>query len=234
MRKKCWVFLIPTKNASKISLDVGNRKLFLGDDVTCLNDLYINQHLYITSDDEIKEGDWCVDMMPDDEGIIRDVIYQHKKGLQYLDTSTKRKIIATTDRSLVTKIFSHFSQDLMKVSVYKDIHLPQPSESFIQKYIESYNKGEIIKEVMVEYDITDNLDDLIEAGYSGRDCLNEEYDFSYGVKVDPKDNTITIHTIKESWSREEVISTIKNYISETADCSNMYSKTVLDWCKENL
>ena len=53
-------------------------------------------------------------------------------GLAHKKDELAKKIIATTtDSSLV---------------------LPQPSKQFIQKYVEEYNKGREIKEVLVEYE----------------------------------------------------------------------------------
>ena len=80
------------------------------------------QHLYIISDDEIKEGDWYCSPM----GII-----SRYNGIEKLP-SNWRKIIATTEESS---------------------GLPQPSKQFIEKYIEEYNKGNIITDVLVEYNI---------------------------------------------------------------------------------
>jgi hypothetical protein len=91
-------------------------------------------HLYITSDDEIKEGDWFIKM--NHKG-GKPTLYQESKkafmNSEWLNSSDVNdcfKIITTTDKSL---------------------GLPEPSPAFIQKYISDHNKGNIITEVMVEY-----------------------------------------------------------------------------------
>ena len=95
-------------------------------------------------------------------------IFQHKNHFPI--SIGQRKIIATTDDSL---------------------GLPQPSQQFIQKYIEAYNKGNIITDVLVEYEYL--LDDMVVLPY-------------WKLKVNPKDNTITIKKVKENFTKNEVIS----------------------------
>ncbi|MEW2859388.1 hypothetical protein AB1A63_15220, partial [Lactiplantibacillus paraplantarum] len=51
----------------------------------------VNQHLYILSDDEIKEGDWYHNSI--DNSI--------KQASDWIYVSTCKKIIATTDTSLI-------------------------------------------------------------------------------------------------------------------------------------
>ena len=123
-------------------------------------------NLYIISDDEIKENNTHFYNPHSGQlhisGNHTDYIAINKNGC--------KKIIATTDVSL---------------------GLPQPSEQFIQKYIEEYNKGNIITDVLVEYEYL--LNDMGVIPYW---CL----------KINPKDNTITIRKVKENYTKEEVIS----------------------------
>ena len=59
-KKNCW--LIPTAKPSRLYLgDNGN--LILGlmkNSIESKNNDFTNQNIYITSDEEIKEGDWCI------------------------------------------------------------------------------------------------------------------------------------------------------------------------------
>lgn len=82
-------------------------------------------HLYITSDDEIKEGD-RIYHIKDNYVDSQPAWYDHK-----ILAGTWKKIIASTNQTL---------------------GLPQPSDKLIQAYIEAYNKGEKIEKVLVEYD----------------------------------------------------------------------------------
>lgn len=82
----------------------------------------INQHLYILSDEEIKEGDWYLDL-------DIDIVSKFSKGDKFDIEVLKRlkKIIVSTDKSLES---------------------PRPSDSFIKKYCELGG----IDEVIVEYE----------------------------------------------------------------------------------
>lgn len=127
-------------------------------------------HLNIISNEEIKEGDWCYDE-------LRICLWRKTKEIT-CNGEIYHKIIATTDKSL---------------------GLPQPSQSFIQKYVSEYNKGNIITEMMIEYENSKPY------STSGKEFGSKEFiEANLQVKVD-KDNTITIKKVKDSWSREEVM-----------------------------
>lgn len=83
-----------------------------------------NQHLHILSDDEIKKGDWFINVLQDN------TIYQNNIKNYNTDKNYLKKIIATTDSSL---------------------ELPQIPQSFIQYYVDQYNSGKAIDYVEVEY-----------------------------------------------------------------------------------
>lgn len=94
---------------------------------------YIGQHLYILSDEKIKEGDWYYD--PFDSKI--------RKALSNIDShsifSNCKKIIATTDDTLTFKDDFYIR------------YLPTIPDNFIDKFIAMYNTNPI-KDAMVEYD----------------------------------------------------------------------------------
>jgi hypothetical protein len=161
-------------------------------------------HLYITSDDEIKEGDWFY-------SADYNVIDQLKTNGNIYENNCK-KIIATTDKELWTK------SKITGSDSFLNSPLPQPSESFIQTYIESYNKGEVIKEVMVEYE---NIFDP--KGVTIIDEYSIVPNNHLRVKVNPKDNTITIRMIQDSWNKEEV----------TKLCNESYLNGIRDFGVDN-
>ncbi len=143
------------------------------------------------------------------------VLNSHSKPQQWLGigvlNKNLRKIIATTDSSLIIINNKLDSRDLLHTLI-----LPQPSQSFIEKYIEKYNKGEKIADVMVEYE-----------------SINSHVLGLIRLKVNPKDNTITIKPIKDSWNREEVIKLMNLSIEQgkyAFDQNNWEDK----WIKENL
>jgi len=87
-----------------------------------------SQHLYILSDEEIKEGDWSIDILNNIvEKTNKATVDMLNSGMLHNGNS---KIIATTDLSL---------------------KLPKIPQHFIDKYIIEYNKDNKIEEVMIGY-----------------------------------------------------------------------------------
>ena len=160
--KRAKVVMLPTNEKTNI-INTNQGLLYNSNDY-----IGINQHLYIISDDEIKEGDYyIIDDIPE---LLKN------NGLKFIDDYCK-KVIATTDTSL---------------------GLPQPSKQFIEKYIEEYNKGNIITDVLVEYEYL--LDDRAVLPY-------------WNLKVNTKDNTITIKKLKETYNKEELCQILEKYTS---------------------
>ena len=145
--------------------------------------------LYITSDDEIKEGDWYFDGT--------DFIHKKSKHNNTLVDGNKqaKKIIATTDTSSINIRQMTFMDEATEW-IYD---IPQPSQQFIEKYIEEYNNGNIITDIEVEY----SPSSITIQTYSEQQ-INDNLK-ALTLKINPKDNTITIKKLKDSWNREEVI-----------------------------
>jgi hypothetical protein len=139
LKKKATVLLLPTNKKSE---------LFICNNILSFTNKHQNilagvknypvtyQHLYIVDDSEIKEGDWVykLDCNP--------------KIFKWINTSNTwykdaKKIIATTDK--LTYKYNELGNEL-KV----DYFLPKPSQQFIEKYIEQYNKGNIITDLIVD------------------------------------------------------------------------------------
>ena len=147
------------------------------------------QHLYILSDDEIKEGDWfiaenrpqqCIDILD------KMIHFRDKRGFRIVPYKGSRKIIATTDSSIRSLI--SYDSSVEDSEQYK--YLPSIPQSFIDKYVSEYNKGNTIEEVRVEYE-----DEL---------TPNRQLSSKNRIpKINP-DNTINIKSIKDSWTRDEV------------------------------
>jgi hypothetical protein len=208
--KKCKVVMLPTNEKTTSNLVLYTPKKH---DVikTILNMNNHNQRLYggepdyqyvyILSDNEIKESDWCID--------FNCKIFKHENHFPI--NIGQRKIIATTNKSL---------------------GLPQPSLSFIEKYVEEYNKGNIITEVLVEYVEIDGYGNIENHQTHYRELI---------PKVNPKDNTITIKKVKDSWSREEVEKLlndlhlfVRNNCTSNRETRITVSKLTKQWIEENL
>lgn len=197
--KRAKVVMLPTAKASmdciskcvKIT-DKAFEEEFVGKLAVIVNPYYVDNynngtysnhtphHIYIISDDEIKEGDWIVS----GTNTLAQCIYP--ENVHHKDI---KKIIATTDNSLfVTQQNDYLGQAI--------IQLPQPSETFIQKYVEEHNKGNVITDVMVEYK-------TMNKGYTNK--LDKPYQEIDILKVNSKENTITIKKVKDTFTKEDLI-----------------------------
>lgn len=178
-----------------------------------------NFHIYILSDDEIKEGDWFINF-----NNIPTKFSETNGGTSKYIKDNCLKIIATTDESL-----------LFKLGGLYPVSLPQPSQSFIEKYVESYNKGMIITNVMIEYEEYDN-GYLIQSMEAYETALINCRDIEQRLKINPKDNTITIKRVKNSWNKEEVRDLLDNLWDYVMDNNHnkSNSKEYNKWIEQNL
>jgi hypothetical protein len=203
MFKRCKVVMLPTnQKAHKRDLVIhpDSKKLFQFqfEFNRCIE---VAQHLYILSDDEIKVSDWYM-VLPEDS--VRQC------NMKFHPHRDFKKIIASTDPSLSLqckycgriKVISsglcgncgRFSSNL----------LPSPSQSFIEKYVEEYNKRNKIEDIMIEYEEETNTQIANEIPLG--------LHIPEHIKINSKDNTITIKKIKDSWTREEVVDLINKAI----------------------
>jgi hypothetical protein len=140
--QECDVVMLPALKESRIEKYEGS----LNDEYLVLdripnkgrgNSVFKPQHLYILSNDEIKEGDWYVNS--------GGCLFQ---AIKYLPLSTDRKIIATTDTSL--KSYNQ-EYDPRSKTGREWLYLPQIPQSFIEYFITEFDEGNVITKVMVEY-----------------------------------------------------------------------------------
>ena len=190
--KKAKVVMLPTNEPSKIGNLVTYQKCNLAkvikEGINPKDSTVQFWNLYIISDDEIKENNTHFYNPHSGQlhisGNHTDYIAINKNGC--------KKIIATTDTSL----YIHQKETISLPE--RVFYLPQPSQQFIQKYIEEYNKGNVITDVLVEYNYF--LDDNGVLPY-------------WNLKVNPKDNTITIKKIKDNYTKEELCQILEKYTS---------------------
>ena len=149
----------------------------------------------ISPDEEIKKGEYYYSYIT---GKVGKAISNGGEPL------TDKKIIASTNELL---------------------NLPSPSNSFIEKYIEEYNKGQAIEDVMIKMNTIGCADSFLTL-------------YPNGIKINPKYNTITIRRIKDSWNREDIKELLFEY---TKYCNNIFdSKSAVSvgdftkWINENL
>ena len=91
------IFLIPTDNPSRLVLDIVNKNLFLTTTKDFETEIMQFQNIYITSDEEIKDGEhhissdgWCIDKTSKED---LEVVNEKRNGY--------KKIILTTDQDLI-------------------------------------------------------------------------------------------------------------------------------------
>lgn len=210
MLKQCKVVMLSTNKKSIIYFNYVNR-LLLGFNIErTLPD--VSQHLYILSDEEIREGDWCMIISPMYPKHYEQATKEELDRIQgNWKNGTQKKIIATTEPSL---------------------ELPKPSDSFIQKYIESYNKGNVITDITVEYETYIHNPETNKERHSTDRLYPEDCELEKRAKVN-KDNTITIKKVKNSWTRKEVEGYIMNVFRDIDPNKNWESKA-LDWINNNI
>lgn len=192
------------------------------------------QHLYILSDEEIKEGDWCYDKLNNKVYQASSIVIHNMKSMEY--EIYLKKIIATTDKSLG---LNKYDQQIVERWGNSKNQLPQPSEGFLDVYVDFYNRGKPITEVMVEYEEEFFADSK---GGFGSEKERDDYVFRTGashscwsrksLKINPKDNTITIHKCKDSWSKEEVKALALQSFLEGVD--RISAEDFDKWIEENL
>lgn len=183
MKKTHKVVMLATEKASNLCL--ADTKLVLIKEAKYnLSNIKV-QHLYIISDDEIKEGDWWYNAST---GLIWKVTADNVKCYNQpsnMDRTGLNKIVATTDKSL-----GYTDHRISPVPNFCDY--PQLPESFIQAYIKAYNEGKPITEV--------DLEMLISTSGSTAGELKDNEKLI--IKTRP-DNTVIVHQSK-MYSKKEV------------------------------
>ena len=184
MRKRARVHMLATEGESHITKGSGAHLFYLDQAVSMEdNSIHESQHLYITTDEEIKEGDWFIHTFQNrifqclEEDSEKLITKDYPLNCYPVSEYTK-KIIATTDLKLVIDKGSvvgttHGGMIEQEADIIEP--LPQPPKAFI----EDYCKQGGIDEVEVEYEWSE---------IKQREVL-EVYD-----------NEITIHPIKKSWA----------------------------------
>lgn len=219
---KCKVVMLPTEKATN------SKQIFKHENGLNFNENVLvggsshpwfkPQHLYILSDEEIKEGDWVCNtfgkIVVQASSVLVDCINE-----DILVQQNHKKIIACTDSELKidTEIF---------ISGQRYKSLPNPSNSFLKSYCET----EGVDKVLVEYEYKVG-DQVLTHG-------NSHITPSLKLKVQ-SDNTIIIKLVKETYNTEELISKLWRFNQEAlmiAGCATpVLTKDSFDkWVKENL
>lgn len=201
-------------------------------------------HLYILSDDEIKADDWvlinnlhirkCEQLEPSKPELI---VVSTNNGIL---RNHCKKIIATTNTSIKVKSNKNLLKEYITIDEnLNGVSLPQIPTSFIQYFIEHYNKGNIITKVNVEYEA-----DMSNTPYTSNKhnnalkALKESANVGCKLKIN-SDNTINIKIIKDSYTHtlkelNNILTKYAAYINNDADIDESEILTVDKWIEQNL
>ena len=235
MEKEANVHRLPTEDrTSKIWLDNDTGKL-LYDPVGVMN--CTPQNLYITTDEEIKEGDWYL-------ATIFGYGTEETKPLQW-SVGTKPcgeqpmgdKIIATTDPKLNYECKKCASEEITRAYTCKCKSLTNIPQSFIEEY---YKAGGIDK-VLVEFNYGGRCEDpmvCLRGCHVSDGTCKHHINKHLKLKTD-SNNCIIIHPVEEKmYSRKELENMMmQSYIYGQSDKTDSFHKrenTINKLIKENL
>ena len=200
MKKKHEIILLPTNDKySIIGLYKDTRNLVYNK----RNDIPrgMMQHLYLISNEQIREGSWYLAnntiIKADDKFDEGNNPNQNKRNKLIIATTNRKLGMSINGDSLIEKMKDY--SDYMNNGKHDNM-LPQPSQQFIQEYIDAYNSDNTIKWVNVEYEDKSHTKDCgtLYRGCSP-DCRFHKED---KIKVD-KNNYISIVNGKDSLKEEE-------------------------------
>ena len=229
-RKRAKVHMLPTDMQSVALLskrkDDGLLQAAKGiNGVANCNPLWTPQHLYITTDEEIKEGDWIY--WADPEGLTSDInqVISIDEEMIFLShpehsetealPSECRKIIASTNKSLTIGGNTGKREDGIAVP------LPQPSQAFIRSYVKNpfdkviieyerqTNKGEW-KDVLLPSEWGDSNPTRPKLNTDGTLAVSLVEEKMYSKDEFTKWNQERLNAIKEV---ESLISAVNTFIS---------------------
>jgi hypothetical protein len=122
------IHLLPTEKPSTLSI--------IDSELVFSKEYFINpQHIYITSDEDIKEGDWCLGM---------DGIFQYKGKVNLPDVELPKKIILTTDQELIADGVQAIDDDFLEWFVKNPTCESVEVKNISIKVVKGYNNnGEI-------------------------------------------------------------------------------------------
>lgn len=249
--KRTQIILLPTEQ--KADLQLWGKWLFhdKNQELSNRKPKAVYQNLYFVSDDKIKEGDWIYIKNRANNEFIDKVSKVTNEGVwtkddhyfypYKLDKDTIcKKIIATTDEALC---HCNPDYDPRSKTGREFIYLPEPSEDFIKEFITEFNKGNRIEYVEVEYDnrCCGRCDGVHDLCFTDTECDKhgvEGCETCFGkagniLKVNSK-NEISIKKIKDTYTRDEVITLIKEFDNSTRTVREKEIQFRNKWIEDNL
>lgn len=148
--------------------------------------------LYLTSTERIKNGDWYLNV--DNElfqcGVSASEAVCENNGY--------RRIVATTNTEIFIRYDYRFADVLVGNKSLNRI-FPDFSEDFMRKFVQEYNKGFIMKKVLVEYNSKRVYSDDL-------DMFGSNDIYLHVIK-----NKVSIKPMKDFFTREQITDLILRY-----------------------
>jgi hypothetical protein len=171
------IFLLPTEQNSWLCLKDG--ELVNANDGGCMLGYdpprWLTQHLYITSDEDTKEGDWVLFAFNDITEIVKvaainNNAFESKKGFGY-GLEYCKKIILTTDPTLIADDVQSIDDEFLKVFVKNPtckffatkLTHEEPKQETLEKVTErSYSEEEVLELLTKAHFVEQNIVDWFE------------------------------------------------------------------------
>jgi hypothetical protein len=204
------VHLIPTDKPSRLVLDTVNKNLFLTTTKDFGTKIMQFQNIYITNDEEIKEGDWIFSLKTNNIFKADSIEYLKSHNMIedfdksfYINSKSAKKIILTTD------------QDLIKDGIQAI------DDEFLEWFVKNLNcEGvEVEKQMLCDYCGQEHCDNFRCRGY--KDSVWYEIIIP---REEPKQDTI--EEAADNWVRKPVIGTKRESFIAGANwqAERMYSE----------
>lgn len=244
---KAKVYRLPTKNKNGLAIheayDNPKHLWFTKIDIAEDNTIWQPRNLYITTDEDAEEKEWCIDVVPYGNAVVNIAYPKDKRPYKQLE------IIATDNpklrRIIKEDIYDDTGLKLATVPKYRNQKIPP---KIPQSFIEEYCKAGGIDEVLVEVEclqsaglmIVDYSQDTPETVHSVEpECIE------YRLKLN-LDNTIIIHPVEEKMYDQSTIdklldlvdwydknSSVRPTKNHPTDSGNWYEGNKEQWLKEN-
>jgi len=220
VNKAIQVHMLPTEDRSHIVKRESDSKIIFYNSLQS-NEEFVHlrtQHIYHTSDERPKNGDWCINPkgLPDIFGFDYRAVYTREEVLKC------RKIISTTDTKLNLGICEECKQELISalkshvnIPIYLHTHdtLSIKSATYL-KAIEAFCEADGLWKVLVEYEV-DKYDERnqyqhIPSGKYWEDnpsIKSPKTLYTNAKHRIPKvnsNNEITIHQIKKTFTHDDI------------------------------
>lgn len=201
------IHMLATDDLKASIWQIGNSE-FIG--TKQYDDRYTGRHLYATTDEKIKDGNWCID---EDKKP-----YRHSGGHVYEED---KKIVATTNPKLWRGGICTNT-----ITGKQSIKMAKIDTTFLQPYVDAYSAGKPIKQVRLELSDMGNCNKCNAHQFASYLVCN--YNGICDGKVIPelklKPNTsVIIHrVVEQKYSFEQMVDAILNNTSMTVQEAKDY------------